>query len=261
MVKGLDLFRRHFAADADRYVLIGDVAASVLMDEAGLEFRATKDLDIVLIVEVLDAGFSERLWEFIRAGGYEVRQASDGTPRLYRFVKPTQPDYPFMLELFSRRPEGIELTGDATLTPIPVDEVVSSLSAILMDDEAYAFLREGRVEIEGLSLAQADRLIPLKAMAWLDLTARVAKGEAIDAKDVRKHLADVFRLSQLLVADARVPLPPEMADRFEEFLAAAAKETVDLKNMKIGGGPQARIIHRLAEVYGVAAPELASKEI
>lgn len=254
MVRGLDLFRQHFAADADRYVLIGGVAASVLMDEAGLEFRATKDLDIVLIVEVLDAGFGERLWEFIRAGGYEVRQASEGAPRLYRFEKPTNADYPSMLELFSRRPEGIELTGDATLTPIPVDEAVSSLSAILMDDEAYAFLREGRVELEGLSIAQADRLIPLKAMAWLDLSARVAMGEKIDAKKVRKHLVDVFRLSQLLVGDARVQLPPGISGRFETFLSDANKETVDLKNMKIDGGPQLSILQRLAEVYGVAAP-------
>jgi hypothetical protein len=165
-----------------------------------------------------------------------------------------------MLELFSRRPEGIELTGEATLTPIPVDEAVSSLSAILMDDEAYAFLRQGRVELEGLSIAQADRLIPLKAVAWLDLSARVAKGETIDAKDVRKHLADVFRLSQLLAGDARVELPSGMAGRFETFLSDASKEAVDLKNMRIGGGPQARILQRLAEVYGVAAPGSGAEE-
>lgn len=254
MVKGLDTFRRHFAEDADRYVLIGGVAASVLMEEAGLEFRATKDLDIVLIVEVLDAGFGERLWEFIRAGGYETRQASDGTPRLYRFVKPTQPDYPYMLELFSRRPEGVELTGEATLTPIPVDEAISSLSAILMDDEAYSFLREGRVEIEGLSLAQPNRLIPLKAMAWLDLTARVAQGERIDARDVRKHLVDVFRLTQLLGGNVRVVLPAGMSARFKGFLAAAAGETLDLRNMEVGGGSQVQIIERLALVYGVSDP-------
>lgn len=80
MVRGLDLFRQHFAADADRYVLIGGVAASVLMDEAGLEFRATKDLDIVLIVEVLDAGFGARLWEFIRAGVTRSARLATGHP-------------------------------------------------------------------------------------------------------------------------------------------------------------------------------------
>lgn len=48
MVKGLDIFRQHFAAVADQYVLIGGTAATLAMEEAGLDFRATKDLDIVL---------------------------------------------------------------------------------------------------------------------------------------------------------------------------------------------------------------------
>lgn len=253
MVKGLELFRGHFAADADRYVLIGGVAASVLMDEAGLPFRATKDLDIVLIVEVLDAGFGKRLWNFIIEGGYETRQTSEGAPRLYRFMKPTNPEFPYMLELFSRRPDGLQLTGEATLTPIPVDEAVSSLSAILMDDEAYAFLREGKVEIDGLSLAQADRLIPLKAMAWLDLTARVANGETIDGKNVTKHLADVFRLAPLLGGEARVALPPGMAEKFQLFLKRAAKEPLDLRSMKVTGGTQEEILAQLAKLYLVEA--------
>lgn len=55
MVRGLDVFRRHFADFTDRYVLIGGVAATLAMEEAGLDFRATKDLDLVLIIEALDA--------------------------------------------------------------------------------------------------------------------------------------------------------------------------------------------------------------
>lgn len=48
MVRGLDLFRETFAAYADQYLLIGGTAASLTMEDAGLQFRATKDLDIVL---------------------------------------------------------------------------------------------------------------------------------------------------------------------------------------------------------------------
>src|SRR6266403_1282114 len=48
VVKGLDVFQNHFARYADQYVLIGGTAATLAMEEAGLEFRATKDLDIVL---------------------------------------------------------------------------------------------------------------------------------------------------------------------------------------------------------------------
>ena len=45
MVRGLDIFRTWFADHADQYILIGGTAATLAMEEAGLEFRATKDLD------------------------------------------------------------------------------------------------------------------------------------------------------------------------------------------------------------------------
>ena len=69
MVKSLEVFREHFCNYADRYVLIGGAACDIAMTGAGLAFRATKDLDIVLYVEALDAAFVHTLWEFVRAGG------------------------------------------------------------------------------------------------------------------------------------------------------------------------------------------------
>lgn len=77
MVRGLDVFREHFAGHADQFVLIGGTAATLAMEEAGLEFRATKDLDIVLHIEALSPSFGEVFWRFIEAGRYEIRQASD----------------------------------------------------------------------------------------------------------------------------------------------------------------------------------------
>jgi hypothetical protein len=76
-VRGLDVLREHFAGHADQFVLIGGTAASLAMEEAGLEFRATKDLDIVLHIEALSPSFGEVFWRFIEAGRYEIRQASD----------------------------------------------------------------------------------------------------------------------------------------------------------------------------------------
>ena len=46
-MRGLDRFKAHFEPFADRYVLIGGTACTLVMEEVGLEFRATKDLDIV----------------------------------------------------------------------------------------------------------------------------------------------------------------------------------------------------------------------
>ena len=48
MVKGLDVFREFFAGHESQFVLIGGTAATLAMEGAGLNFRATKDLDIVL---------------------------------------------------------------------------------------------------------------------------------------------------------------------------------------------------------------------
>lgn len=132
MVVGLDRWRAHFADYADRYVLVGGVACEQLMEEAGLSFRLTKDFDVVLLVELLDAGFAETFWSFIEAGGYERREKADGG-KLYRFQRPTASDYPQMIELFSRAPEGIDLALGSQFTPLPIDEAVASLLAILLD--------------------------------------------------------------------------------------------------------------------------------
>jgi hypothetical protein len=59
VVRGLDVFRSWFTAHADEFVLIGGTAATLALEEAGLEFRATKDLDIVLHVEALTPRFGE----------------------------------------------------------------------------------------------------------------------------------------------------------------------------------------------------------
>ena len=123
MVKGLEVFREHFRDYADRYVFIGGAACDIAMTGAGLAFRVTKDLDIVLFVEALDAAFVRAFWEFVRIGGYEVQEKSTGEKQFYRFQKPTNANYPFMLELFSRQPDVLQ-DADGTvcilhrLTPV-----------------------------------------------------------------------------------------------------------------------------------------------
>lgn len=251
MVRGLDQFREHFTGYTDRYVLIGGTAATLTMEEAGLPFRATRDLDIVLVVEALDASFGERMWQFVTDGGYEIRQTSTGHPRLYRFQKPADNTYPHMIELFSRRIEDLPLAENAQLTPLPIDEAVSSLSAILLDDAYYDFVLQGRRQTDQLAWIEADRLIPLKASAWLDLSTRATAGEHVDANNIRKHINDVFRLSQLLAGDLHVVLPGKVARELKEFLSRASQEKIDLKSLKIAGLGQAEIVARLRTVYRI----------
>jgi hypothetical protein len=42
------------------------------------------------------------------------------------------------------------LAPGAHLTPIPIDEAVASLSAILMDEDYYDFVISGRRNVDGL---------------------------------------------------------------------------------------------------------------
>src|SRR5882724_775014 len=135
------LFQSHFARYADQYVLIGGTAATLAMEEAGLEFRATKDLDIVLHIEALNDEFATAFWAFVEQGEYEIRRASKtGKPVLYRFQKPKNERFPAMLELFCRSPDGMVLAAGSQLTPIPIEDETASLSAILLDDAYYAFI-------------------------------------------------------------------------------------------------------------------------
>ena len=254
MVKGLDVFRTWFAAYPDQYILIGGTAATLAMEEAGLEFRATKDLDIVLHVEALTPAFGETFWKFIEAGGYEIRQASDtGKPTFYRFQKPTDNNFPVMVELFSRTPDTLRPIEGGRLTPILFDEAISSLSAILLDDAYYAFIMAGRREVDGLPWVGEDRLIPLKAVAWLDLSARQEQGEPVDAKNIRKHANDVLRLSQLLAPATRILLDAKIADDMRRFLATAAADTsLDPKALGLGRATLADLLGRVAQAYGLS---------
>lgn len=102
MVNGIEIFRKHFIDFKEQYTIIGGFACDLLMTDAGLDFRQTVDIDMVLTVEELTTEFANAFWEFIGQGGYQARQRSNGKPEFYRFVNPTNPAFPKMIELFSR---------------------------------------------------------------------------------------------------------------------------------------------------------------
>ena len=90
-MRGIDKFKERFAGHDGEYVLIGGGACDLLFGEAGQDFRATKDLDLVLLVEALTPEFGRVFWDFVKEGGYENRQKSSGKPQFYRFSKPEDP--------------------------------------------------------------------------------------------------------------------------------------------------------------------------
>lgn len=147
MVKGLDTFRRYFKGYENQYVLIGGAACDIVFESNDTSFRATRDLDMVLIIEALTPEFGEKLWEFIRNGKYRNKATNGEKAQFYRFDKPEDDTFPKMIELFCRSEfELHEMTG---ITPIHVDDTVSSLSAILLNDDYYNVLLAGKVVENG----------------------------------------------------------------------------------------------------------------
>jgi hypothetical protein len=251
LVVGLDVFGAHFSGYQDRYVLIGGAACFLAMTEAGLDFRSTRDLDIVLCVEALDSNFVAAFWDFIRKGGYRCRERSTGIKKYYRFHKPEVFGYPHMLELFSRVPDSLSLPGTSRLTPIPAGQDLSSLSAILLDDDYYHYLMGGRMNAHGLSFIGPEHLLPLKAKAWLDLSKRRLQGEDINKKELRKHKNDVFRLFPILNPSFGGKVPDTIRCDLREFLARMETETVDLKSLGLKSTTQASILADIKRVFSL----------
>ena len=178
MVRGLKSFQKHFEAHTGHYVLIGGTACDVRFAEKALEFRRTRDLDIILIVEALTDAFVQHFWDFIRAGGYQLAEV-DAQKRFYRFISPESSEYPDKLELFARHPDLLPAPQDLHITDIPTGDDVSSLSAILMDDEYYHFTLANSSTKDGLHLANDVALIALKAKAFLNNRQRKMDGQPV----------------------------------------------------------------------------------
>jgi len=227
MVRGLDIFKKYFEEYPDNYVIIGGTACDIIIDEAGFVPRATKDIDIILVVEALNTDFVKQFWQFINDGKYQLREKSNDERKYYRFMKPENADFPYQIELFSRTPDVIKLQDDAYLTPIPVDGNLSSLSAILLNDDYYNYMIEHSQVEDGLHHANIEALICLKAKAFLEIKERIEKGSKEDAKQLRKHKADVFRLTVMLTQDSEFELPASIQVHINQFAALTATDLPD----------------------------------
>jgi len=251
MVRGIESFREWFQGYENQYAIIGGTACDLLMTDEGMDFRATKDIDLVLIVEAIDGSFGKRFWEYVQTAGYEHRNKSTGEPQLYRFANPVSKEYPVMIELFTRKTDVIALPEEAVLTPLPIDDDVSSLSAILLDDDYYELLKQGQTHVAGVTVLDAPYLILFKIKAWLDLTDRRAAGEQVDNKNIRKHKNDVFRLTELLdyEQESSLRVPDAVFADVSEFTGRMESEKVDLKQLGIKGKMKKDILEELRTLY------------
>jgi len=249
MVRGFESFRKWFEGYENQYTIIGGTACDLIMAEEEMEFRATKDIDIVLIVEALTKEFVEKLWEYLKEAEYEHKNKGTGEAQFYRFSNPKDKGYPTMIELFARKTDVIELDSHAQLTPLPMEDDVSSLSAILLNDEYYEFLKKGQRIIDGVPLLRQEYLIPFKAKAWLDLSNKKKNREAVDSKNIRKHKNDILRLSVLMTKEDRIHLPKEIKKDMKNFIEAMKDEPIDMKAIGLGNITKAGFLELIRNCY------------
>lgn len=164
------------------------------------------------------------------------RHRSTGKRTYYRFSKPAELDFPAIVEIFSRQPTGLDLAAGQEVVPIAITDELSSLSAILMDDDYYRLIRSCRIMSGDLPIITAAALIPLKARAWVDLTQRREDGQQVDDKDIRKHRRDVFRLAAALPANAGPQIAESVRTDLQRFVTAFALDSPEwpdlLKSLK-----------------------------
>ena len=249
MVTGFESFRTHFKGYEDCYTIIGGTACDILMNEAALNFRATHDIDMILLIEHRFEEFASIFWDYVKAGGYKCGRSNSEVPHFYRFTEPRNSSYPKMIELFSRRPDFQMERSEIHLTPLPVSDDISSLSAIMLNDDYYNLMLAGRRTVEGVSVLGAEYLIAFKVKAWLDNKQRKDAGMHVDKRDLNKHKNDVFRLFAIMDPQAKIPVSESVAKDLQDFIALMEKETIDLRAIGIQDITVSEILQSLRSMF------------
>lgn len=233
-VRGIDGFREFFKDYADSFAVIGGCACAEWCGQMDVGFRATQDVDMVLLLESKASGFFARFWEYVRFAGYELtRRKGDESTRLFRFIKPRDVfAFPKQIELLTGI-DNLEIPDDVRVVHLSLEDEVYSLSAILMHSEYYGLVMKHRsVSQLGLPVVNMEILPLLKMKAYLNLLKDVQEGRFIAEHDRTKHRNDVFQLAVLLPASSRVVLSEAVKNDVRVFLDLFSPESADWESVR-----------------------------
>lgn len=255
-MEGLDKFRKAFEAYSDNYVIIGGTACEMVMSGTAVRPRATHDIDMIVVVEKMTSAFADAFWQFIHEGGYrpEKRRVEGEKPKyeLYRFVDGNE-GYPAMIELLSRHPDILGEPKGLVIEPIPIEESIYSLSAIIMDDDFYHFTIEHSSLTERIRHADPAALVALKARAYLNLLQERKDGRQVNSKDIKKHRSDVLK-NVAIMENETITAAPAIVSCIKDFvssirndwdtLASSLAKSLDTDEAFIEG-----LLEQLNEIY------------
>ena len=132
---------------------------------------------------------------------------------------PSATRLPDQIELFARHPDFTLENEESEIAPLPFDEDVSSLSAIILDDGYYEFIQKHVSMVDGIPMLDVIHIIPLKMRAHIDLNKKHEAGRRVNDKDLIKHRGDVAKLALLLSAGDKLPLEERIRDDAQAFIA------------------------------------------
>lgn len=204
---------------ADDYILIGGNACALNFENIGANFRATVDLDIVLITESTNDRFYGHLWDYILEHGYEGKmyRGSNAGGSAYRFIQPEdnrKPNVPAQIELFSRRPDYFDaaIAERHHITPIKTGQGISNFSAILLHDDVYEFIRSSRIPLKGISTVNLECLFGLKSVAWHSNQALFDEKKINDKNTILKHPQDMISIANVIEDPQNTLFPAQIFD-------------------------------------------------
>lgn len=204
---GQDFLSNYLGDYAKDYVLIGGNACVLNFEKIKVEFRATADLDIVLIVDNENEKFYAHLCEYLVGNGYKggLYRCKENDACAYRFTLNgvQKVERPKIIELFSKKPDYFDADKSEKLhiTPIETEEGISNLSAILLDDEVYNFVIKHKCKIDNISTVNLQCLFGLKSIAWHNNELLFTEGKVNKEITVYKHPADMVRIASVLEED------------------------------------------------------------
>jgi len=205
IVEGIDTFVETFSPFKDFFVIIGGAACRAILSEGRFLPRKTKDIDMVLVLDRLDADFVKTFWTFIKAGEYKcaLRKDDEGKIKYVRYSFNSEQDgYPAQIELLSHPTSELGSPEEYHIEVIKPDDDSSCLSAIILEPDYYNYLISHTETKGGLRFASVDSLICLKVLAYLNLREEKKKGGHVNDDDLKKHRRDVIMaIANLQVGD------------------------------------------------------------
>jgi len=152
---------------------------------------------------------------------------------------------------FNDFPNQYVLIGGAAhdCRPLHISDEISSLSAILLNNDYYQLLLSGKIMLSEISVLSQLHLVLFKAKAWLNLSERKALGHKVDEKDIRKHKNDVARIAVLLTGNEICEMPESIRSDMKQFIAAFEKEPPDTKSLGLVGVTPDEIANLLKKIY------------